>query len=292
MDRLKSMNPFVKRESYSGSSVITYKVLTLISWLLVLLPTVYYAYNAPTEGGLPRRSISRQSEKHFTPFTLNLVFVSLYWVVLWVLQLCYVWHLFSSNADFVTAASNVGSHFIFFNLLQFGFVMLWVRSYFYWGELLLLINFFNLTFLYFNHRTSPILIHIPVVVMPLAWTFVGIFWNGAVAVHMHTLAARILANIALWGFLGFGGFFLVAYKDYTMGFTMSYLTAALGVAQFLDKKIALQWIFAFTIMAMLFILSLAIAVPGIFFGVKFGIEPGEPSGASDDRERQPLLEGN
>ena len=43
-------------------------------------------------------------------------------------------------------------------------------------------------------------------------------------VHAHSLPARILANIAIWGILGFGGFFLLAFKDYTMGFELAVLS--------------------------------------------------------------------
>jgi len=46
-----------------------------------------------------------------------------------------------------------------------------------------------------------------------------------------------------------------------MGFCLSVLAAALGVAQFERQTIALQWIFAFTIMAVLFVFTLVIAVP-------------------------------
>lgn len=44
-------------------------------------------------------------------------------------------------------------------------------------------------------------------------------------VGAHGLAARILANLAIWSILGFGFAFLVAFKDYTMGFNLSILTA-------------------------------------------------------------------
>jgi hypothetical protein len=60
---------------------------------------------------------------------------------------------------------------------------------------------------------------------------------------------------------------------------------ALGVSQFLTKVIALQWIFAFVIMAVLFVLSLAVGVPG-FLG-KDPFKRGEV--VSEDRERAPLL---
>lgn len=69
------------------------------------------------------------------------------------------------------------------------------------------------------------MLHVGVVSGPLAWSFVSLYWVGAAAVGAHSLAARILANIAVWGFLVYGMFFLVAYKDWSMGFCMSVLSA-------------------------------------------------------------------
>lgn len=135
-------------------------------------------------------------------------------IVLFILQVGYVWHLFSSNTDYVSAAAGVGSHFILSNLLQFAWVMLFVRSHFVWSEIILIINFFNLSSLYFRHNTHPRLIHIPVVSGPLAWTFVALYWNGAIGVNATNLAARILANVAIWAILVYGLFFLVTFKVY------------------------------------------------------------------------------
>lgn len=63
--------------------------------------------------------------------------------------------------------------------------------------------------------------------------------------------------------------------------------AATGVGQFLSKLpiLQLQWIFAFTIGGLLFVLSLAVGVPGLL-----GRDP-FPRGqiVSEDRERAPLL---
>ncbi|KAI9865108.1 MAG: hypothetical protein M1813_002428 [Trichoglossum hirsutum] len=289
MDRLHRVNPFCKRESYGRHQLIWYQIWTIITWLAVVVSGIYYSSHTPTEGKYKRRTIFGQSDAHPSPFTLNTIFVSIYWILLWISQLYYVWQLFSSTTELVTSAANVGSHFIFFNLLTFGHIMLWVRSHFWLAELLLVINFFNVTSLYFRHPKCHRAIHIPVVTAPLAWTFVALFWNGAVMVHAHDVPARILANIVIWGFLLFGGFFLIAYKDFYLGFELSYLTAALGVNQFHTKLIALQWIFAFAIMAALFILTVAVAVPGIF-GFTFGIERGESRVVEEDRERQPLLD--
>jgi Fungal protein of unknown function (DUF1774) len=102
--------------------------------------------------------------------------------------------------------------------------MLWVRGRFWFAELLLIINFFNLTSLYFRHSTTPRFVHIPVVSAPYAWTYVAILWNGAAMVNAHSLPARIVANVAIWGILAFGAFFIFAFKDYTMGFELAILS--------------------------------------------------------------------
>jgi len=217
---------------------------------------------------------------------LNPVIVDIYWVVLLVLQIGYMYSLFAGSH--ITAAANVGSHFIVNNLLMFGFILLWVTSHFWIAEILLVINFFNLSMLYFRHSTTPLLIHVPVVSGPLAWNFVAIFWCGAAMVNAHTLVARIFANIAIWGILGYGMFFLAVFKDYTMGFALSILTASLGVRQFFLKTIAFQWIFAFTIMAVLFLATLVIAVPGIF-GKEISFRRETPV-VDADQERAPLLD--
>jgi Fungal protein of unknown function (DUF1774) len=223
-------------------------------------------------------------------------------IVLFFLQLGYVWHFFSSNADFVNAAAGVGSHFILNNLLQFAFVMLFVRGHFILAELILILNFFNLTSLYFRHNTHPRFIHIPVVSWPLAWTFVALYWDGAIASNATGLAARIVANVAIWAILVFGLFFLITFKvsgntsnlttthtsqDYTIGFALSVLSAAIAVEQFFIKIIALQWIFAFVIMGVLFLATLVVAVPGIF-GRSVTLREAQVVPA--DQERAPLLD--
>lgn len=75
-----------------------------------------------------------------------------------------------------------------------------------------------------------------------------------------------------------------------MGFALSILTAALGVGQFFTHVIAFQWIFAFTIMATLFVATLLIAIPGIF-GKEFNIRR-EGAVVPADQERAPLLDDN
>lgn len=289
MDRFHSINPFSKRDSHDAKTIWAYKILTILSWLLVVVTSVYYTFHSPHDVGKHvRHSIWGQNSAHHTAFALNSLIASIYWIVLFTLQVGYVWHLFSNNADYVNAAASVGSHFIFNNLLQFAFVMLFVRSHFVWAEIILIINFFNLTSLYFRHPATPRFVHLPVVSGPLAWTFVALYWNGAIAFNATGLASRIFANIAIWGILVYGLFFLATFGDYTMGFCLSVLAASLGVGQFLRQAIAFQWIFAFVIMGVLFISTLVIVIPGIM-GKEIGVRRSENT---EDTERAPLLADN
>jgi hypothetical protein len=71
-------------------------------------------------------------------------------------------------------------------------------------------------------------------------------------------------------------------QDYTMGFALTVLTTSLAVGQFFRQVIALQWIFGFSIMAALFVLSAAVALPEWA-----GVRVSWPSYI--DAERAPLL---
>jgi hypothetical protein len=72
-----------------------------------------------------------------------------------------------------------------------------------------------------------------------------------------------------------------------MGFSLSVLAASLGVAQFFRQVVAFQWIFAFTIMAVLFVMTVVVAVPA-WMGrqVPWG---GTADRRQVDTERAPLL---
>lgn len=72
-----------------------------------------------------------------------------------------------------------------------------------------------------------------------------------------------------------------------MGFSLSVLSASIGVAQFLRQVIAFQWIFAFIIMALLFIMTVVVAVPAWT-----GRELKWKRDTSGDQERAPLLNEN
>ncbi|KAJ4360092.1 uncharacterized protein N0V89_000651 [Didymosphaeria variabile] len=276
------LNPFSRRDEFSSRELILHRITTLVTYIIFVITAIYYTFSAPHEGHHPWHTIWGNNAA--TPFAQNKVMTSIYWIVLLLLQLVYAWSLYSKDLVYVNAAANIGSHYIASNLLLFGFLHLWVRSHFWLAELLIIINFFNLSFAYFRHSTTPRPIHIGTVAGPLAWNFVALYWVGARAVpHTDALPARIVGNIFIWGILAYGSFFLVAFKDYTMGFALSYLAFSTGVGQFMTKIpiFQLQWIFAFTIGALLFILSL---------GVSSGRTPFDGGEVvSEDRERAPLL---
>lgn len=291
MDRFHNINPFVKRETYSPRTVIAYKVLTILTWLLSVVTTLYYTVDLPGHPKYYRNYFWFRNYRYFSGFTQHHIVTSIYWIILFIFQLGYLAHLFSAKVEKVNAACSVGSHFIFNNLLHFAFVMLFVHSDFVWAEVILVINFFNLSSLYFRHNTYPRFIHLPAVSGPLAWTFVAIYWNGGIMVpHGNTLVARIFANIFIWSILGYGMFFIGFYKDYTMGFNLSILATSIGVAQFLHKAVELQWIFSFTIMAVLFVSTLFIAVPAWTGTGGLWTRRQETSGSAP--ERAPLLGDN
>jgi hypothetical protein len=191
------------------------RVTTSLSYLLLLITTIYYSFHAPTDGH------RFWQHNRSTPFAQSAIVTSIYWLVLFLFQLSGAYGLSARSPAYTTAAVNVGSHFVAHNLLLFGFVQLYVRGWYWIALALVVVNFFNLSFAYFRHSTTPRLLHIGVVSGPLAWNFAALYWVGATAVHTNHLAARIVANVFIWGWLGYGVFFLAAYKDYTMGFALS-----------------------------------------------------------------------
>ncbi|KAI1339140.1 DUF1774-domain-containing protein [Xylariaceae sp. FL0016] len=288
MERLHQINPFAKRDSHTKNTIIAYKVLTTLSWVLSIVVSFYYTFHSPDDGVWKRRRIWKQNDKYLTAFRMDHIIASIYWIVLFILQGGYVAHLYSGTIEKVNAACSVGSHFIINNLFHFAFVMLFVRSAFGWAELMIILNFVNLSSLYFRHPGYARFIHWPAVSGPLAWTFVAIYWNGAIMVpHANTLVARIFGNIFIWSILVYGLFFIFYYKDYTMGFNLSVLAAAIGVSQFFRQVIAFQWIFAFVIMAVLFVATVVVAIPAAT-GKDFKFSRARQG----DAERAPLLGEN
>ena len=99
----------------------------------------------------------------------------------------------------------------------------------------------------------------------------------------HSLAARIVANVAIWSILLYGIFFMGAFKDYSFGFELTILSAcgcfhqpskhlthqanccslALALHQHGIRAFALQWVFAIVIASLLLLAALAISLPPV-----------------------------
>lgn len=107
-------NPFAKREEFSSRNLLAYKILTVLSWLLLVIVGVYYTFDSPHDHHRHHHNhtIWGQNNHRRTPFSLNSVIVSIYWVIVLILQAHYVRYLYSADQTFVTSAANVGSHFI------------------------------------------------------------------------------------------------------------------------------------------------------------------------------------
>ncbi|EEY14799.1 conserved hypothetical protein [Verticillium alfalfae VaMs.102] len=79
MDRVHALNPFAKKETHSAGSITTYKVLTILSWLLSVIVSFYYVLYTPHDGFTIRKSIWDQNRLYPTAFTLNSLITSIYW---------------------------------------------------------------------------------------------------------------------------------------------------------------------------------------------------------------------
>lgn len=289
------LNPFTRRDTHSGQTILIYKITTTISYILLLVTAIYYTFNAPPEHHHKHRNGVHIDYQHTiwgqnapTAFAQNSIITSIYWIVVFVLQLYYLFSFYKPASEVhLAAAGNIAPHYIASNLLLFGFIHLWTRSHFWLSLLLIVVNFFNLTIGYFRHPRTPLFIHASTLSLPLAWSFVALYWVGARAFlpnhHSHSLAARIVGNIFIWGIFAYGAFYLVAFKDATIGLGLSVLAFSTAVGQFLTKIpiLQVQWIEAFIIGGLLFVLSAAVA------SGKDLVSRGAV--VSEDRERAPLL---
>ncbi len=73
-------NPFAKRDSHAVKAVWTYKVLTILTWLLNVIVCLYYTFGMPSDDKKAwRNSIWGHNKAFETPFALNALIASLYW---------------------------------------------------------------------------------------------------------------------------------------------------------------------------------------------------------------------
>jgi hypothetical protein len=106
-------NPFVKREEFTQRNLIAYKILTIVSWLLLVVFGALYTFQRPECSRHDRcHTIWGQNDHRPSGFSVNSVLTSVYWCLILILQAHYVRFLWSAEKEYVTNAANVGSHFI------------------------------------------------------------------------------------------------------------------------------------------------------------------------------------
>ena len=88
-DSSNIVNPFARREEFSGQQLLVYKITTLVTYILLLVTAIYYTFHAPYEhdehhgkhGKLVvwHHTIWKQNSVHVTPYTQNSIITSIYW---------------------------------------------------------------------------------------------------------------------------------------------------------------------------------------------------------------------
>lgn len=262
----------------------TQKFITIASLVLAIYGNVRYLVGrSPFD---PKGSFNVSD----TPFTSNILLTLIFWGVLYLLQISYVIQVFlpsiENSVERFQLSKDITWHFTIFNILSFAWSLLFARKHFFFSELVLLVNFFNVLALYFSHKTyslrplsSWFLIHLPITAFPLSWLLYAIFWNGAVLFHIHKFVGRVICNVLIWDFLLVPGFFLLAFNDWGVGLSSSFLCLSLGFGQLFTKLFALQWIFAFIIAGILFVGTVITAVNGSIFNE-----------ATNNNDTSPLLD--
>ncbi|KND87038.1 hypothetical protein TOPH_08336 [Tolypocladium ophioglossoides CBS 100239] len=277
MAKLKTYNPFARREVYTPRSILAYQAFASLSLVVSICVSVCFAVIKPDNNAAAYRVIWDQNYLHPNAFTMDSSIGNTFWIALFLVQFGYIGHFHSDNTYYKHEAASVAAHFVSHNVLHTTFILLFAHSCFYSAEVILILNFVNLSWLYFRHN-CPLSVHIPVVCGPLAWSFASIYWNGAIAVTYQSLATRILGFIFIWSILAYGLFFLAAYKDFTMTLCLSILSAAIGVGQLLTQPMPFRWAPPFIITAVLFTMSIIAAIS------KYIDKQSERSSAADDEK--------
>ena len=77
---MSTVNPFARRESHPAAAIWTYKILTALSWLVLVLATFYYTFNVPDDDVKKwRHTIWDVNRIYHTPFAQNSLITSIYW---------------------------------------------------------------------------------------------------------------------------------------------------------------------------------------------------------------------
>ncbi|KJK84931.1 hypothetical protein H633G_11246 [Metarhizium anisopliae BRIP 53284] len=200
-------------------------VIDALTWGVSAGVSIYYTVRAPRDGPTIGARIWDQNFQYETGLTI---------VQTWSLPTGMHAALFVHMLANIFAASNdisyitISNHFSINNLLHVVFLVLFVRSAFGWAECILILNFVNLSVLYFKHSKLSHFTRISVICGPLAWNFIAIFWNWAIAVTAGIGYNDTIEGFGLffvWAILGYGVFSLLVFQDLAMAFLLAYLCA-------------------------------------------------------------------
>src|SRR6266480_2036256 len=75
------VNPFKARDEYPRGSVITHRVCSVLSYILVVITSIFYTFERPHEGEHSRHTIWDQNRHRHSSFALNSAIVTIYWSV-------------------------------------------------------------------------------------------------------------------------------------------------------------------------------------------------------------------
>jgi len=280
--------------SSGGETHAFLKFLNISTWLISALTTVLYST-------VLHPTIRHVSNSHLTPFTTNSIFTAAFWLFLYALQVGFLAMHWSRDSSLrATTVDTIYASFAVFNMLQFGWVLLWVNGEFTVAELFTIFNFLNILRLYLclgpklgrpiRGRFSRLLfLEAPTARLPLALLFIDIFHNGAVALHVHGRVGRLLANVLIWSILVVGGGVVAFFRDWVFGLALAYHMLSLAIEQLAIKIIGLQWIFAFVISGVLALLSAAVIIPRTRASVESAVAGHQAQVDSGADEAQRLL---
>ncbi len=167
-----------------------WRALAIIAFLVNFVPNL-----------IPGQTVLQDPVHGHTPFSVAHIFFVVWWVALYILQVHYVFQLFSKNEQVRRVAFGVVPHFVTFALLEYGWSSLWLRRQWVLAEIVAAVNLLQITWAYFFHQTFGqslrlyLSVHAAVVAFPFAYLFHIVLWNGAMAVRAHNLIGRLFANV-------------------------------------------------------------------------------------------------
>lgn len=237
----------------SSDDVYRYKIVSIGSLLL----SIYGNAHLLAEYGKISHEIS------VTPFLNFLIFLIIYWAFLYLMQIIYIQTNLNLNVDSSdTNIIDITKSLISFNIINLVWSWLFQSRFYLLSEIVVVIQLFVILNNYllnkiysFKPVKNYLIINLTVGSLPLSWIFFQLFWNGSLMIRVNNLATRVLANVFIWDYLLIGVAFLAFFNDYTVGISLSYLVLGMALNQLFVKLIALQWIFAFIISGLLFVLS-------------------------------------